>query len=350
MAEIAPNISFGVSLSNRAVVIGKVRGLEIVDLAQAAEDSNEFDSVWVGDSIIAKPRLEAIATLNAIASRTKRVKIGPACLATFSMRNPILLAHQWASLDVISEGRTILAACLGGHGPQELVNREFSTFGMSLKERVPRMLEGMEILRRLWSEDNVSHHGRFYDFDDVTIGPKPLQQPCPIWIASNPTDPNVMERSYRRVATHADGWMTGSLNPALFKERWDWLKALRVEEKGSHDGFLSSNHLRCNVNHDREAAFTEAKQFLDAYYSVDHTRRHLEEDCVIGTPEECIEKFVAYAQADCNIIIIRLVSWNPMSQLERWITEIIPEVRKRLASMNAVDRAGVAQAASTQSE
>ena len=331
MSEIAPNISFGVSLSNRAVVIGKVRGMEIVHIAKEAEDSNDFDSVWVGDSIIAKPRLEAVATLCAIASRTERVKLGTACLATFPLRQPVLFAHQWASLDAISNGRSLLAVCLGGHGPQELVDREFTTMGVPLKERVPRMLEGMEILRRIWSEDDVTHHGRFYDFEDVTIGPKPLQQPCPIWIANNPTDPALMERAYRRVARHADGWMSGSLTPAQFKEKWDWIKRLRVEEKGTGANFPSSLHLRANVNRDREAAFVEAKEFLDTYYSVNHTRRHLEEDCVIGTPEECVEKFVAYAQADCNVIMIRLVSWNPRQQLERWITEVIPEVRKRLA-------------------
>lgn len=326
------DVSFGVSLSNRAVVIGKVRAIEIVEVAKMAEDSGMFDSAWVGDSIIAKPRLEAVAALSAIASRTERIKLGTACLATFAMRHPVLFAHQWASLDALSEGRSLLAVCLGGHGPQHLVDREFTTMGISLKERVPRMLEGMEILRRLWSEDDVTHRGRFFQFENVTIGPKPVQQPCPIWIANNPTDPAVMERAYRRVAAHADGWMTGSLPAAAFKERWDQLRAQRREATGTDAGFLSSNHLRSNVNRDREAAFKEAKEFLDTYYSLNHHREHLERECVIGTPEECIEKFVAYARAGCNVIIIRLVSWKPKEQLERWVTEVIPEVRKRLAS------------------
>lgn len=326
------DVSFGVSLSNRAVVIGKVRAIEIVEVAKMAEDSGMFDSAWVGDSIIAKPRLEAVAALSAIASRTERIKLGTACLATFAMRHPVLFAHQWASLDALSDGRSLLAVCLGGHGPQHLVDREFTTMGISLKERVPRMLEGMEILRRLWSEDDVTHRGRFFQFENVTIGPKPVQQPCPIWIANNPTDPAVMERASRRVAAHADGWMTGSLPAAAFQERWDQLRALRREATGSDAGFRSSNHLRSNVNRDREAAFTEAKEFLDTYYSVNHHREHLERECVIGTPEECIEKFVAYARAGCHVIIIRLVSWKPKEQLERWVTEVIPEVRKRLAS------------------
>src|SRR5581483_8403331 len=174
------DVSFGASLSNRAVVIGKVRAIEIVEVAKMAEDSGLFDSAWVGDSIIAKPRLEAVAARSAIASR---IKLGTACLATFVMRQPVLFAHQWASLDALSDGRSLLAVCLGGHGPQAFVEREFTTMGVPLKERVPRMLEGMEVCRRLWAEDGVTHKGRFYEFEDVTIGPKPVQQPCPIWIA-----------------------------------------------------------------------------------------------------------------------------------------------------------------------
>lgn len=344
MSEVLPGISFGVSLSNRAVVIGKVRAIEIAEIARVAEDSDEFDSAWVGDSLIAKPRLEAVATLVAVAARTERLKLGTACLATFPLRHPVLFAHQWASLDSISEGRSLLAVCLGGHGPQEYVQREFDTMGVPMSERVPRMLEGMKILRRLWSEDEVTHEGRFYKFDHVTIGPRPVQQPCPIWIANNPTDPKVFERAHRRVAKYADGWMTGSLNPPDFKVRWDMMKALRREEKGTDAGFPSSLHLRCNVNKDREGAFKEAKQFLDTYYSVDHTRRHLEDQCVIGTPEECIEKFVAYVETGCNVIMVRLLSWTPRVQLERWITEVIPEVRKRVRARAARRAVGGAAA------
>jgi alkanesulfonate monooxygenase SsuD/methylene tetrahydromethanopterin reductase-like flavin-dependent oxidoreductase (luciferase family) len=329
MSLTTPALSFGVSLSNRAVVIGNVRAMEIVEIAEEAEASGLFDSVWGGDSLIAKPRLEAVSVLNAIAARTERVKLGVACLATFPIRHPVLFAHQWVSLDCISGGRSLLAVCLGGHGPQELVNAEVTTMGTTLRERVPRMLEGMEILRKLWSEEDVSYQGRFYQFEHVTIGPPPIQQPCPIWIANNPTDSTVMERAYRRVARHADGWMTGSLAPEIFGERWRWLQSMRREEHGSDAGFPSSIDLRANVNRDHEAAYTEAKTFLDAYYSTDHSRRHLEEECVIGTPEECIEKLTAYAEAGCNVII-RLCSWNPREQLDRWITQVLPEVHRRV--------------------
>src|SRR4029453_11942150 len=128
------------------------------------------------------------------------------CMATFVHRHPVMLAHQWASLDVLSGGRTLLAVCLGG--PSE-ANRA---------ERAGPREEGIDGLRKLFGGPNVSHRGRFYSFEGVTLEPRPVQQPCPIWIASNPTgltwkggasaSEAVIERSFRRIARYADGWMT----------------------------------------------------------------------------------------------------------------------------------------------
>ena len=106
----------GLSLPNRGVLFGATTAGELVQLAERAEASGGFGSVWVGDSLLAKPRLEAIALLSGIATRTTRVKLGTICMASMTLRDPILLAIQWASLDLLAEGRTILGACLGGAG------------------------------------------------------------------------------------------------------------------------------------------------------------------------------------------------------------------------------------------
>src|SRR3990172_4988697 len=98
-------MGIGLSLPNRGVLFGAISVEEILDLAGIADREQAFDSVWVGDSLIAKPRLEAIALLSAIAARTRRVALGTACMASFVYRHPVLFAIQWASLDVISGGR-----------------------------------------------------------------------------------------------------------------------------------------------------------------------------------------------------------------------------------------------------
>src|ERR1041384_6908265 len=92
--------SFGLTLSNRAILTQGQSVSELIDMAVEAEDTGRIDAIWVGDSIISKPRLECIPLLGAIAARTSRVKLGVACMATIAQRNPVLLALQWASLDV----------------------------------------------------------------------------------------------------------------------------------------------------------------------------------------------------------------------------------------------------------
>src|SRR5256885_12382351 len=110
--------SFGLILANRAVVLGAVKVADLIDLTAQAERSGFFDAVWAGDSLLAKPRLESVTLLSALAGATRRVRLGVGCMATFVHRHPVMLAHEWASLDVISGGRSWLAVCLGG--PDEM--------------------------------------------------------------------------------------------------------------------------------------------------------------------------------------------------------------------------------------
>ncbi len=113
---IGNRVKFGLTLPNRGVVIGATTVAEMLQLATDAEAAG-WDSVWVGDSIFAKPRLDAMVLLGAIAARTTRVRIGPACFASTPLRNALLLAYQWASLDFLSGGRTIFVACQGQAEP-----------------------------------------------------------------------------------------------------------------------------------------------------------------------------------------------------------------------------------------
>src|SRR5215467_9943048 len=121
---------FGLTLPNRGVVIGVTTVAEMLQLAADAESAG-WDSVWVGDSIFAKPRLDAIVLLGAIAVRTTRVRIGPACFASTPLRNALVLAYQWASLDFLSGGRTVFVACQGKPEPGGgAFEKEFAHFGI----------------------------------------------------------------------------------------------------------------------------------------------------------------------------------------------------------------------------
>src|SRR5436190_20169391 len=145
--------SFGLTLANRGVIIGAVTVPELFDMTRRGENSGAFDAVWVGDSLLAKPRLESVALLSALAAVTKKVRLAVGCMATFPHRHPVLFAQQWASLDVISGGRSWLVVCMGGPDEQSKAQAlEHAVMGIQAKERPARMIEGIEILRTLFTE------------------------------------------------------------------------------------------------------------------------------------------------------------------------------------------------------
>src|SRR5262247_4680453 len=146
--------SFGLILANRAVVLGAVKVPDLVDLTTQAESSGLFDAVWAGDSLLAKPRLESVTLLSALAGATRRLRLGVGCMATFVHRHPVMFAHQWASLDVMSGGRTLLAVCLGGPDEQSAAQaREHAAMSVESHERVDRLEEGVAVLRKLFGEE-----------------------------------------------------------------------------------------------------------------------------------------------------------------------------------------------------
>lgn len=332
--------SFGLILANRAVVLGAIKARDLLDIAVEAEGSGVFDSVWVGDSLLAKPRLESVTLLAALAGVTERVRLAVGCMATFVHRHPVLLAQQWASLDVLSNGRALLAVCLGGPDSANAAQAaEHAVMGIASGERVERLEEGITILRTLFGQTKASHRGRFYQFSDVTLEPRPVQQPCPIWIASNPTgltwkggasaSAAAVERGLRRVARHADGWMTNKLSPAEFAEQFGRVKAMAREEGRDPAALGSALYHNINVNEDRAAALAEAKTFLDAYYSAKFSPQFVEQWTVAGGPTQCAEQLRAYGAAGLGHMALRLASWSQRAQLARFLDEVVPSLGGR---------------------
>jgi alkanesulfonate monooxygenase SsuD/methylene tetrahydromethanopterin reductase-like flavin-dependent oxidoreductase (luciferase family) len=321
---------FGLSLSNRAVLFGWATLDDLLDAAQMAERSGYFHGIWVGDNLLSKPRAEAIVTLSAIAARTQRVKLGTICLASFPLRDPILLAIQWASLDLLSQGRTILAVCNGGSaldGPP--FAHELEVMGVKSQERVGRVVEGMTILRRLWSETRVTHQGRYHRFSDVELLPKPVQQPVPIYMAINPREARVnaatIDRILRRVAAHADGWQTDATPVDTFRQRFDTIRAYAARQGRDPASLESCLHLMVNINDDRDVAFREAETFLRSYYGAGAvSQERAELWLAYGPPAAVIDKIHAYIDAGCTMPVLRLVSPNLKEQLQRCIQEVMP--------------------------
>jgi probable F420-dependent oxidoreductase len=187
-------VHYGICLAN----IGSYADpRESMRIARAAEDAG-WEAVFVWDHLAfvwGPPAADPWVTLTAIASATSKVRIGTA-VTPVARRRPQVLAQTVATLDVLSGGRVIFGAGLGG------VPSEFAKFGEPADPgvRAAMLDEGLELLRRLWSGDEVTHHGEHYTVDGVTLAPTPVQEHLPIWIGGNST-------AAQRRAARWDGWI-----------------------------------------------------------------------------------------------------------------------------------------------
>src|SRR6266478_313959 len=307
---------FGLTLPNRGVVIGATTVAEMLEMAEWAESAG-WDSVWVGDSIFAKPRLDAIALLGALAAWTKRVRLGPACFASTPLRHALILAYQWASLDLMSGGRTVFVACQGQPEGGGAFDQEFAAMRIEPKSRMRRMEEAIEIMRLTSSREHADYEGQYYKFRDVTVLPRPVQQPLPIWVVSNPDlkKRRNAESGYRRVARLGDGWMTTLKPPDEVRTSIEMIRGYAREEgRTLPDNFEVCVYYNINVNEDRDFALEESKRFLDCYYGVSYHRALLELWVAMGSPGQCIENIRRFVDAGATTITLRLTGYDQKQQ------------------------------------
>ena len=321
---MAERLSFGFTIPQRGVFFGIASWPQMIAMAREVDRIALFDSIWVGDSVMAKPRPDSIALLGALSAATARVKLGVGCMASFPIRDPIVFALQWATLDLISSGRMLLAVCTGivAGGVSA---REGGVWGIKDTARGNRMAEHIEICRRLWSEDNVTFNGKYHSFSGVTINPRPIQQPCPIWIAANP-QPREAEKPLRRVVQIADGWMSANAFPGLFAANWEKLSGYLKEAGKDPATYPTIAYHNININPDRSAALEESKRFLDEYYGPVFAPPMVEGWTAAGTPKQCAEDLRAMVRAGAKEITLRITSWDQQGQFQRLVHEVLPLV------------------------
>ncbi len=329
-------MKLGLLLPNQGVVFGATTVPELLELAEHAEGSGVFESLRVGDNLLAKPRLESVTLLSALAGRTQRCRLGTACMASFPLRQPIILAAQWGALDCLADGRTVLTACIGGGGAKGHIaggfDTEYEAMQINPRERVARMEEGIEVLRVLWTEDPASFEGQFFRFNDIAVRPQPVQKPCPpIWIANNPwvfgtpnSGPN--RKQVDRVARLADGWMTVGATPKQFSMAWQEILTATVNHGRAPARMENAMYFNLNINDDRAAAYTESKRFLDEYYSSDWPEWKVNVWTGYGAPAECAERLRAFDAAGVQTMIIRFPSYDQKGQLARFLSEVAPQL------------------------
>ena len=333
-------LEFGINLNNREPLIAPDYDVPmLLDLAEAVEEAG-FDSVWVGDSLFSKPRYEPISLLSAISQRTSRVRLGTACMVT-ATRNPLYLALEWATLDVISGGRTILGA--GKGNPEEGVRREFAALGLDPDRRGTIFDEGLAVLRALWTEGRVDFHGRYFDYDDISffsgteLGPlMPIQRPPPIWVISNPrltgdAPADVMkrrvERACRRIVEYGDGWMTccRAQHPNELVEQLEAIERYADEHDADFSRLTISYQVTMNIGESEAEARTAFDEYISKYYPELSKAMDLSNWGPVGTPDQIAEWIRTFAEAGVGHFICRFGAIDQFGQVERFANEVLPQ-------------------------
>ncbi len=333
-------LCFGVNLNNREPLIAPDYDLQmLLDLSEVVE-ARGFDSVWVGDSLFSKPRYEPITLLAAISQRTSHVKLGTACLVS-STRNPLYLALEWATLDQVSGGRTILGA--GAGNPEEGVRREFRAIGLDFARRSAIFEEGLAVLRSLWTEGSVTFHGKYFDYDNVSFYSStemaplmPIQQPPPMWIVSNPrltgdAPPDVMRRrleaACRRIVRYGDGWLTccRAQHPEELREQLGWIERTADELGEDFSRLTIAYQVTMNIGDSDEEARDAFGEYISKYYPELSKAMDLSNWGPVGTPDEITDWLRTFADAGVDHFVCRFGAIDQFGQVERFASDVLPQ-------------------------
>jgi probable F420-dependent oxidoreductase len=285
----------------------------LVDLCERSD----VDSLWFNERLTAPvPVLEPLAAMAAVAARTRRLKFGPSVLVT-PFRSPVLLARELATIDFLSGGRLLPAFGVGVE--QE---REFRAAGVPFKERGRRTDEAIAIMRRCWAEDAVTHAGEFWQLEHITVLPRPVQQPLPVWIGGN------SEAAMRRAGRLGDGWIPSFITPEQFRVGVDKTRAFAVEAgrevPADHFGAL----VYFCLAPDRAAATAMAMPFVPRGRVDDAA---LARCTAFGPPALLAERLEEYVRGGGSKFVLRPMCPpdRMLEQVERVAAEIVPLLHAR---------------------
>ncbi|MBH68415.1 MAG: LLM class flavin-dependent oxidoreductase [Rhodospirillaceae bacterium] len=290
------SISIGYLLPTReSVMEGRPEAAPLLKLAESAENLG-YDSIWVGDSLLARPRHEPITLLAGAAGRTNRVQLGTAILIP-ALRNPVVMAHQIATLDQVSDGRTIIGVGIAADVPN--VRQEFASAGVPWEKRVGRMLEGLRLCRKLWEGKPVSWNGRWQVKEGI-LGPEPVQNGGPpIWIGGN------AEANIKRVGEEFDGWLPNHPDSGAVASIWGKMKTVASRSGRPSDAISCTAYLTLSIDDNVLKAESKADEFMSAYYGLRPDILKKMQACYAGTFDGAIEHLQGYVDAGANHLVLR---------------------------------------------
>lgn len=313
-------MKFGILLPTRWLLINdppRTNIDTILSMAKTAESAG-LDSVWVGDSLTAKPRLEPLTVLASVASITKRIRLGTAVMLG-ALRHPVLLAHAASTLDLISGGRLVLGLGVGGAFTSNQ-RQEWLNAGVNPATRATRFEEVVELVKRLTRGETVNYKGRHFTVNDVKILPvSPHPEGVHILLASHwrPGKP----RQFLRAAKFGDGYISISDHPDEFLKVTSQVKQLSKSRDRNFDAMERVFYMTVNINDDREYATKEADEFLQSYYGLNIWN---ERWGPYGSANLIAKRIKEYEIAGVQTMVIRFAGFDQERQLESFLSKVLP--------------------------
>ena len=248
-----------------------------VEFAEIAE-TWDYDSFWVPE-VLTMPLMDPLVVLGAVAQRTRQIRLGTS-VVLLPIRSPFHLAKAALSVDVLSNGRLILGVGIGGIMP-----KDFEVEGVDIRQRGRISNERLYILRRLLSETNISYHGRYHQFEDVTVGPRAVQNPhIPVWVGAN-WDDGIADGALRRTARYGDGFFVSRAPAESYGQAQDKIREYAVsygrDPQDIEWACLMWTCLGDNKDEALKMYVTEQKRRFGHSWEVQPQERH-----VLGTPED----------------------------------------------------------------
>jgi probable F420-dependent oxidoreductase len=310
-------VEFGVLLPTReGIMSGRPETAPILAIAERAEATG-FDSVWIGDSVTARPRHEPLTLLAGVAARTRRVRLGTGVLLP-ALRNPVILAHVIGTLDRIAEGRVILGVGIAANTPP--IHKEFEAVGVPFDRRVGRVSETLAICRALWTRDGVSFSGKHFTIQDVTVEPKPHRPGGPpIWIGgSGPTA--------LRQAARFDAWFPTGPSIEFFAEHFPHVQAAAREAGRGPDDVIGAAYVTLALDPSQSAAEQRLSGFLEAYYGAPARAILRRQACYAGPIEGCVEWLQRWIDAGARHIALRFAGGDQLAQVDEAASRLLPRL------------------------
>jgi alkanesulfonate monooxygenase SsuD/methylene tetrahydromethanopterin reductase-like flavin-dependent oxidoreductase (luciferase family) len=301
-----------------------------------------FDAIAAGHHYVSPPyiAIQNLPLLARLAADSGKMDLVLA-VTLLALLNPVQTAEEIASLDVMSEGRVVFGVGIGYR------EEEFQAFGLQVSDRVPRMLEGLRLIKRLWSEDNVTHQGRFFNLRDATSTIRPVQKPHPpIWIAAN------ADKAVERTGRLGYPWFINPHAAMPTTERQWGLYQAALAAAGHQAPAARPMILELHVAPTREEAFETARPYLEGKYAAyaawgqdkvlpghEDFRVSFDELAkdrfILGSPDEIIEQLeTRIAKLDANYFIFRagwpgMELWKVLKVLELMGDKVLPYFHKK---------------------